>query len=56
MVFGHSIDPHGLGILTERTRWLLAAGVRMGTINGDTGRQYGAARSVNVQDWLDTFR
>jgi hypothetical protein len=39
--FGHSINPHAIGELKERTRSLLAAGVRMGTIDGRTGRIHG---------------
>jgi hypothetical protein len=39
-----SICPHAIGAPTPKTRWLLAAGVRMGTINGDTGRVHGPYR------------
>jgi hypothetical protein len=41
MTFGRSIVPHGVGELTAKTRSLLARGVRMGTIDGDTGEQFG---------------
>jgi hypothetical protein len=43
--FYRSISPNALDNgLTPKTRWLLSAGVRMGTINGDTGRDHEPTR------------
>lgn len=40
--YGYATSPYAKRIpLKARTRALLAGGVRMGTINGDTGRTHG---------------
>jgi hypothetical protein len=47
-VFGHATNPHGIlgGPLTAKSRWLLSAGVRMGTVDGNTGKVHGPATAL----------
>jgi hypothetical protein len=54
--FGYAVHRHAAPVLlTERTRGLLSKSVRMGTVDGDTGRYHGPEPRTEIRGLCDAF-